>query len=77
VVFYVHVRTLKLVPGGEFAGIEYEAIPILLFGLAGFLMVLIPFLEKVGKNLIVTAVVFMPTGRDARATGSRRLANRP
>ena len=39
-------ETLKLVPGGEIAGLEYEAIPILLFGLAAFLLVAVPFLDR-------------------------------
>ncbi len=44
--FMFMFETLKLVPGGEIAGIEYEAIPILLFGVAGLLLVLVPFLDK-------------------------------
>jgi cytochrome b6 len=44
--FMFMFETLKLVPGGEILGIEYEAFPILLFGLAGLLMVLVPFLDK-------------------------------
>ncbi len=32
--FVFMFQTLKLVPGGEILGLEYEAIPILLFGLA-------------------------------------------
>lgn len=39
-------QTLKLVPGGEIAGMEYEAIPLLLFGLAGLALVLVPFLDR-------------------------------
>jgi cytochrome b6 len=39
-------ETLKLVPGGEIAGIEYEAIPILFFGFAAALVVLVPFLDR-------------------------------
>jgi len=39
-------QSLKLVPGGEIASIEYEAIPILLFGLGGLLLVLVPFLDR-------------------------------
>ncbi len=39
-------QTLKLVPGGEILGIEYEAIPIVLFGLAGLLLILVPFLDR-------------------------------
>jgi len=44
--FMFMFQTLKLVPGGEVAGIEYEAIPILLFGLAGLVLVLVPFLDR-------------------------------
>jgi cytochrome b6 len=44
--FMFMFQTLKLVPGGEIAGIEYEAIPILLFGLGGLLLVLVPFLDR-------------------------------
>jgi cytochrome b6 len=44
--FMFMFETLKLVPGGEILGVEYEAIPILLFGLAGLALVLVPFLER-------------------------------
>ena len=45
--YYVFMfQTLKFVPGGEVFGIEYEAIPILLFGLAGALLMLVPFLDR-------------------------------
>ena len=44
--FVFMFQTLKLVPGGEILGIEYEAIPILLFGLGGLVMVLVPFLDR-------------------------------
>jgi len=44
--FVFMFETLKLVPGGEIAGIEYEAIPIVLFGLAGLAMLLVPFLDR-------------------------------
>jgi cytochrome b6 len=39
-------ETLKLVPGGEIAGIEYEAIPILISGLGALLLILVPFLDR-------------------------------
>ncbi|HVS01871.1 MAG TPA: cytochrome bc complex cytochrome b subunit [Thermoanaerobaculia bacterium] len=39
-------QTLKLVPGGEVAGIEYEAIPILLSGVAAVLVLLVPFFDR-------------------------------
>ncbi len=44
--FMFMFETLKLVPGGEVLGIEYEAFPILLFGFAGLLLVLVPFLDR-------------------------------
>jgi cytochrome b6 len=44
--FVFMFQTLKLVPGGEIAGIEYEAIPILLFSAAGLLLMLVPFLDR-------------------------------
>lgn len=62
--FMFMFETLKLVPGGEIFHVEYEAIPILLFGLAGMLMVLVPFLDRTGKNPIfiwvgVLAVIYI------------------
>jgi cytochrome b6 len=44
--FVFMFQTLKLVPGGEVAGLEYEAIPILLFGAAGLLLLLVPLLDR-------------------------------
>ena len=44
--FMFMFQTLKLVPGGEIAGLEYEAIPILAFGLAGLVLLLVPFLDR-------------------------------
>jgi cytochrome b6 len=47
--YYVFMfQTLKLVPGGEIMGVEYEAIPILLFGAGGLLLLLVPFLDRRG-----------------------------
>jgi cytochrome b6 len=58
--FMFMFETLKLVPGGEIAGIEYEAIPILLFSLGGLLMVLVPFLDRkvnlTGRSPVFTIV---------------------
>ncbi len=58
--FMFMFETLKLVPGGEIAGIEYEAIPILLFGVAALLMVLVPFLDQrsrtTGRSPTFTAI---------------------
>lgn len=48
--FVFMFQTLKLVPGGEFAGLEYEAIPILLFGAAGLLVLLVPLLDRRGSR---------------------------
>ncbi len=49
--FMFMFETLKFVPGGEIFGLEYEAIPILIFGLGGLLLVLVPFLDKgVGRT---------------------------
>jgi cytochrome b6 len=44
--FMFMFETLKLVPGGEIFSVEYEAIPILLFGLAAALLVAVPFLDR-------------------------------
>lgn len=44
--FMFMFETLKLVPGGEVIGIEYEVIPIALFALAGALLVVVPFLDR-------------------------------
>ena len=51
-------QTLKLVPGGEIMGIEYEAIPIMLFGLAGLVLLLVPFLDRRGSPAWSIAGVF-------------------
>ena len=63
-------ETLKLVPGGEIMGIEYEAIPILFFGLAALLMVLVPFLdrglERTGQSPLFTAVGVVAAGLHGR-----------
>jgi len=57
--FMFMFQTLKLVPGGEVAGLEYEAIPILGFGLAGLVAFLVPFLDRAvvrrGKSPVFTA----------------------
>jgi cytochrome b6 len=44
--FMFMFQTLKLVPGGEVLGVEYEAIPIVLFGLAGLVLLAVPFLDR-------------------------------
>lgn len=57
--FMFMFQTLKLVPGGEVLGVEYEAIPIMLFGAAGLLLVLVPFLDRgvvrTGRSPLFTA----------------------
>ncbi len=56
--FMFMFETLKLVPGGEIAGLEYEAIPILVFGLAGLALLLVPFLERglEGRSRLFTGI---------------------
>ncbi|MCP4663448.1 MAG: cytochrome bc complex cytochrome b subunit [bacterium] len=58
--FMFMFQVLKLVPGGEIAGLETEAIPIMFFGLAGLLLVLVPFLDRgavrTGRSPIFTGV---------------------
>jgi cytochrome b6 len=44
--FVFMFQTLKLVPGGAIAGIEYEALAILGFGLGAGLLILVPFLDR-------------------------------
>ena len=48
--FMFMFETLKLVPGGEIMGIEYEAFPVLLFGLLGVVILLVPFLDRSGSG---------------------------
>jgi cytochrome b6 len=67
--FVFMFETLKLVPGGEIAGVEFEAIPMLLFGLGAALLVLVPFLARaeradrllVGAGAVVCAYVVAMT----------------
>ena len=44
--FVFMFQTLKLIPGGAIAGIEYEAFPIFGFGIGGLLLMLVPFLDR-------------------------------
>jgi cytochrome b6 len=44
--FMFMFQTLKLVPGGEVLGVEYEAIPIMLFGVGGLALLLVPLLDR-------------------------------
>jgi cytochrome b6 len=55
--FMFMFETLKLVPGGEILGVEFEAIPILLFGLGGLLLVLVPFLDRGDDGAPLATVV--------------------
>ena len=57
--YYVFMfQSIKLVPGGEIFGIEYEAIPIVLFGLGAAVLIAVPFLDrnvsKRGKSPLFT-----------------------
>jgi quinol-cytochrome oxidoreductase complex cytochrome b subunit len=67
--FMFMFETLKLVPGGEIFGLEYEAIPVLLFGLGGMLMVLVPFFDRSGRSPVLpwvgVAVVLYMVGMTA------------
>jgi quinol-cytochrome oxidoreductase complex cytochrome b subunit len=44
--FMFMFETLKFVPGGSIAGLEYEALPILGFGAVAAVLVLVPFLDR-------------------------------
>ena len=62
--YYVFMfQTLKFVPGGEVFHIEYEAIPILFFSLAGLVLLLVPFLDRKGSRIFdvagVVSLIFM------------------
>ena len=58
--FMFMFETLKVMPGGSIGGLEYEAIPILGFGLAALLLLLVPFLDRGvvrrGRSPVFTAV---------------------
>jgi cytochrome b6 len=57
--FMFMFETLKVMPGGEVLGIEYEAIPILLFGLGGLVLLFIPFIDRKatgGKGFAIAGV---------------------
>jgi quinol-cytochrome oxidoreductase complex cytochrome b subunit len=66
--FIFMFQALKVVPGGSIAGLTFDAIAIMAFGLGGLLMILVPFIdrgvEKNGKSpgftiAGVVALVFM------------------
>ncbi len=59
--FMFMFQTLKLVPGGEIAGVEYEVLPILAFGLAGLVLFLVPFLDR-GADRSETSPIFTAAG---------------
>ncbi len=44
--FVFMFQALKLVPGGEIMGIEYEALAILVINLGGLILLLVPFLDR-------------------------------
>lgn len=44
--FMFMFQSLKLVPGGEIGGVEYEAFAIILFSLGGLVLLLVPFLDR-------------------------------
>jgi len=64
--FMFMFETLKLVPGGEIAGVEYEVFPILGFGLAAFVLVLVPFLDRgvvrTGRSPLFTVAGILGVG---------------
>jgi cytochrome b6 len=55
--FMFMFQTLKLVPGGEVMGLEYEVFPLLAFGAGGLVLLLIPFLDRKRSPLWTVAGV--------------------
>jgi cytochrome b6 len=57
-------QTLKLVPGGQVAGVEYEAIPILLSGFAALFILAVPFIEggRPGRSRWLTGLGIVAVG---------------
>jgi cytochrome b6 len=55
--FMFMFETLKLVPGGEIFHVEYEAFPILFFGFAAVLMMLVPFIDPSEENATRSRIV--------------------
>jgi cytochrome b6 len=49
--FVFMFQTLKLTPGGEILGVELEAVPLLLFGIGGLVLLLVPFLDRRASRL--------------------------
>jgi cytochrome b6 len=70
-------QTLKLVPGGQVLGVDYEAIPILLSGVAALFLILVPFIEggrpSRGRVLTVLGVVAVGYAVGMTAWGYRSL----
>ena len=58
--FVFMFQTLKLIPGGAVLGIEYEAFPILGFGLGALALMAVPFLDRRvnrdGRSPLFTAI---------------------
>jgi cytochrome b6 len=58
--FIFMFQTLKLVPGGQVLGVEFESIPIMLFGVAGLLLLAVPFLDRgvarTGRSPVFTVI---------------------
>ncbi len=44
--FVFMFQALKVTPGGEVMGVELEAVPMLLFGIGGGVLLLLPFLDR-------------------------------
>jgi len=61
--FVFMFQTLKITPGGEIFGVETEAIPMLLFGLGGVVLMLVPFLDRRSSRIWnvsgIGAVIFI------------------
>lgn len=57
--FVFMFQTLKLVPGGSILGLEYEAIPILLFGLGAAALLFVPFLDRGGRIFGIAGAIAM------------------
>jgi len=53
--FVFMFQTLKVMPGAEILGVELEAVPLLLFGLGGLVLILIPFLDRRASRLWTVA----------------------
>ncbi len=58
--FMFMFQTLKLVPGGDFAGLDYASMTIMAFAVGALALILVPFLDRnvsqSGRSPIFTAV---------------------